>query len=108
MNASSTSSTPGNVGASTASSSNSSPYADYVNNGNQRAGSSTRPSATGQPGTSNGQNPNSSSKTSGATPSLLPGLEPTDHIQRLTQMTHGVGVVKSEAGRFLSKYCVNF
>lgn len=100
MNASSTSSTPGNVGASTASSSNSSPYGDYVNGGgNQRIGSSTRQSAsTSGPGTSNGPNLSSSSKTSGPTSSLLTGLDSTDHIQRLTQMTNGVGLSKNDNG----------
>ncbi|KAI6187826.1 Homeobox protein egl-5 [Aphelenchoides besseyi] len=100
MNASSTSTTPGNVGASTASSS-SSPFAnDYMNGNNsslhhqQRPASSSRSNAASTSGLGNGTTiPNnqlaSSSKSTTSTPSLMP--PGTDHLQRLAQITDGLG-----------------
>lgn len=100
MKISPTSSTPpGQIGASTASSSDSSPYTDYMNNGSQRAGSSSnRLGVSSTNPTSNQTIKPSGSGTSASTLSGLP--QTTDHIQRLTQMTHDMGLVSS-AGKAL-------
>ncbi|KAI6235750.1 Homeobox domain protein [Aphelenchoides besseyi] len=106
MNASSTSTTPGNVGASTASSS-SSPFGnDYMNGNNsslhhqQRPASSSRSNTGSTSGLGNistittNQLASSSKNTTSPSSQMQPGT--TDHLQRLAQMTDGVGGVKIE------------
>ncbi|KAI6241614.1 hypothetical protein M3Y99_00321800 [Aphelenchoides fujianensis] len=107
MNASSTSTTPGNVGTSTASSSLS-PYGTEFMNGNNSnssllqqarpASSSRSNAASSSSGNANNNSANSSSNSKGPTSSssaMTAGAEPTDHLQRLAQMTQTVGAAKA-------------